>query len=210
MNILVIGATGGTGRQIVAQALERGWRVTAFARKPRRVRVAHANLRIVQGDVLDAAALERAMPGHDAVICALGHKRWFYPNRILSLGTANAVRAMQRHGVHRLVCQSSLGVGDSFGRLGLPYTLFVVPVILPFYFWDKARQEAIVRASGLDWTIVRPGVLTDGGRRDRVRHGPGVGNWIWSVRVSRADVAAFLLAAVETRRHLGETLGLAY
>jgi uncharacterized protein YbjT (DUF2867 family) len=210
MKLLVIGATGGTGRRVVEQALARGWHVTAFVRNAKRLRQSHTRLQVAVGDVRDADSLDRAMAGHDAVICALGHKRWFYPNRILSEGTRNMVDAMARHGIRRLVCQSSLGVGNSFGRLGLVYTLFVVPCILPLYFWDKARQEAVIRTSGLDWTIVRPGALTNGPRRDRYRHGPNVGNWIWTVRIARADVAQFLLDLAQSRVDTKSAVGLAY
>lgn len=210
MRILIIGATGGTGRQLVTQALERGWSVSALVRSPHKLRLTHPNLTVIGGNVLDVAAVDRAVQGHDVVVSALGHKRWFYPNRILSRGTANIVEAMRCHGLRRLLVQSSLGVGNSFGRLGLWYTLFVVPVILPFYFWDKARQEAIVRASGLEWTIVRPGVLTNARRRRPARHGARLGNWIWPVRISRADVAGFLLGAVEARSHVRDTVAVAY
>jgi uncharacterized protein YbjT (DUF2867 family) len=111
--------------------------------------------------------------------------------------------------VRRLVVETALGIGDAWWRLGLYYTLFVRPVILPFYFHDKVRQERVVRASGLDWTIVRPGVLTNGRRRGSVRHGEGVGHWLWSVRVPRADVAAFMLDQLEDGRYLRRTPGLA-
>ncbi len=141
MHLLIVGATGGTGLELVTQALERGHDVTAFVRKPSALKMTHERLRVVQGDVMDAASLRQAMAGQDAVLCALGHKRWFYPTRILSQGTANILSAMQGSGVRRLVCETSLGVGDSRGRMGLYYTLFVIPFILPFYYWDKARQE---------------------------------------------------------------------
>lgn len=193
MRILVIGATGGTGRQLVAQALERGHDVTAFVRSPRKLRIEHPRLAVATGDVLDPASIEAAVRGQDSVVCALGHKRWFYPTRILSEGTRNVVQAMESYGVRRLVVETSLSVGDSFGRMGLYYTLFTIPVILPWYFWDKLRQERVVRASRLDWTIVRPGSLTNGRRRGVVRHGPRVGSFLWTVRISRADVAAFML-----------------
>jgi nucleoside-diphosphate-sugar epimerase len=105
---------------------------------PRRLPGPSASFHIVRGDVLDPASLDKAVRGQDAVLCALGHKRWLGPSRILSTGTAHLVQAMRAHGVRRLVCESSLGVGNSFGRMGLYYTLFVVPIILPFYFWALA------------------------------------------------------------------------
>src|SRR3989442_686793 len=137
--VLIVGATGGTGRQLVAQALERGYEVTALVRNPSALGVEHSRLRVLRGDVLDYASVEAAMQGQEAVISALGHKRFFQPTRILSDGTRNLLRAMEAGGVRRFVCETSLGIGESAGRMGLSYTFFVIPIILPFYFWDKAR-----------------------------------------------------------------------
>lgn len=202
MRVLIVGATGGTGRQLVSQALERGHRVTAFVRDPNRLPIRHERLRIAQGDVLDYDSVESAVRGQEAVLSALGHKRFFYPNRILSGGTLNLVHAMEAHGVRRLVCETALGIGDSRGRAGLAYTLFVAPFILPFYFQDKERQEAVIRASSLEWVIVRPGALTNGSRRGVYRHGPDVGHWVWTCRISRADVAEFMLRQLTENTYL--------
>ena len=190
--VLIIGATGGTGRQLVNQALERGYAVTALVRNPSRLHVDHPRLTVVRGDVLDPASVDEAVQGQDAVLSALGHKRYFGPTRILSEGSRNIVRAMERYGVPRFVCETSLGIGDSAGRMGLYYTLFVIPVILPFYFWDKTRQERIVAESRVEWVIVRPGMLTDGDRHGPARHGR-VGSYVATERISRADVADFML-----------------
>jgi uncharacterized protein YbjT (DUF2867 family) len=208
MNLLIVGATGGTGRQLVSQALERGHRVTALVRRPPRAE-GRPGLTTIVGNVLDPASLDRAVRGQEAVVSALGHKRWLGPSRILSEGTRNLVAAMGRHGVRRLVCETALGISDAWWQLGLYYTLFVRPVILPFYFRDKVRQEAVIRASDLEWTIVRPGVLTNGPKRGRYRHGPRVGHWLWTVRISRADVAAFMLDELTDRRHVRATVGVA-
>ena len=208
MTILVVGATGGTGRAIVAQALAAGHTVTAFARNPERLPVQHERLKIARGNVLDGASLDAAVRGQDAVVCALGHKRWFYPNRILSEGTRNLVRAMEHAGVRRLVCQTSLGIGDSFGRMGLYYTLFVGVFILPFYFYDKVRQERVVKESALDWVIVRPGALTNGAARGRWREGQRVGSFLLTVSIPRSDVATFLLGQLESDRWLRRTVGI--
>lgn len=208
--LLIVGATGGTGRELVRQALERGHEVTAFARRPAKLDVEHERLTVARGDVLDAASVEAAVRGQDAVLSALGHKRWFYPTRILSEGTRNLVRAMEREGVRRLVCATALGVGDSFGRMGLYYTLFVGIFILPFYFYDKVRQERVIRGSALDWVIVRPGVLRNRPARGRYEHGPKVGNWLWTVRIARADVAAFMLDQVTSDAYLRQSPGVAW
>lgn len=210
MRLLIVGATGGTGRALVAEALERGHQVTAFARRPEKLRTRHERLTVARGDVLEPASVDAAVAGQDAVLCALGHKRWLGPTRILSDGTRNLVAAMARHGVRRLVCETSLGIGDSWGRMGLYYTAFVGVFILPFYFADKVRQERIIRESALEWIIVRPGALNNGRRRGALRHGPKVGSWIWTVRISRADVAAFMLDQLTDDRYLRATPGVSW
>ena len=209
-SILIIGATGGTGRELVTQALERGYRVTALARHPAVVQVNNERLRVVQGDVLDYSSLESAVKGHDAVLCALGHKQFFRPTRILSEGTSNLLRAMTAHHVRRLVCETALGIGSSAGRMGLYYTFFVLPIILPFYFWDKTRQEQAIAASLADWVIVRPGALTNGPRRGRYRHGAHVGSFLATVRISRADVADFMLNQLTDNTYLKAAPGVCW
>lgn len=196
--ILIVGATGGTGRQLLMQALERGFKVTALVRNPSRLHINHPHLTLVQGDVLNPAQIETAVKGQEAVLCALGHKRYVYPTRTLSQGTRNILQAMENQGVKRFIGITSLGLGDSAGQLGLYYTLFVIPVILPFYFWDKARQETIIANSKLDWIIVRPGMLTNGAKRGRFRHHLHAGSYIWSLSVPRTDVAAFMLDQLES------------
>ncbi len=210
MQILVIGATGGTGREIVKQALERGQDVVALARNPAKLDFKHERLRVVKGDVMDPSTLDAAVKVCDAVVCALGHKRWLGPSKILSQGTHNLIAAMERRGVKRLVVESALGVGDSIGRLGVYYTLFTIPFILPFYWYDKERQERVVRTSNLEWIIVRPGQLTNGRRRGSYKHGPRVGNYLWSVSISRADTADFMLNQLGSTPYLRQAPGLSY
>jgi nucleoside-diphosphate-sugar epimerase len=192
IRVLIVGATGGTGRQLVEQALERGYTVTALARDLSALRIEHPRLTVVGGNVLDYQSVEAAVRGQDAVVSALGHRRFFGPTRILSEGTRNVLRAMEIHRVQRFVCETTLGIGDSAGRMGMAYTFFVVPIILPFYFWDKTRQERLIAASHVRWVVVRPGALTDGAKRSRYRHGHGVGSFVRTVRISRADVADFI------------------
>lgn len=206
--VLVIGATGGTGRHLVRQALERGCEVTALVRDPARLGLEHPRLTVVRGDVLDPASIDAAMTGQEAVACALGHRRFLGPSRILSEGTRNLVRAMAAHGARRIVCETSLGIGDSAGRMGLWYTLFVIPVILPFYFWDKTRQERVLEESPVEWIVVRPAALTHRARRGRVRHGRRVGSYLWTTSVPRADVAGFMLDQLESDAALRTAVGV--
>ena len=208
--LLIIGATGGTGRELVAQALARGHAVTALVRTPSKLRLEHPRLTVLQGDVLDPIAVHEAVKGQEAVLSALGHRQFLHPTRILSRGTINLVRAMETHGVKRLVCETALGLGDSAGRMGLYYTLFVTPLILPFYFWDKTRQEQAIAGSSLAWTIVRPGALTSGRPRASYRHGYRLGSFLWTVRISRADVADFMLNQLADRAYVRDAAGVCW
>jgi putative NADH-flavin reductase len=210
MRVIVFGATGGTGREIVKQALERGHDVTAFVRTPTKLGLSHERLSVARGDVMDASSVDAAMPGHDAVLCAIGNRHYFLPANILSKGTRHIVGAMQRHGVRRFVCETSLGVSDSFGRLGVYYTLFVYPVIMPFYWFDKEDQEKFVKKCNLEWVIVRPGQLTNGRKRGQYKHGPRVGNYLWSVSISRADVADFMMNQLGDTPYLRSAVGVCY
>ena len=134
----------------------------------------------------------------------------FRPTRILSEGTRNLLRAMNAHGVSRLVCETALGIGNSAGRMGLYYTFFVIPIILPFYFWDKTRQEQAIAGSRADWVVVRPGALTNGPKRGGYRHGASIGNFLWTVRISRADVADFMLNQLTDNTYLKTAPGISW
>jgi putative NADH-flavin reductase len=200
--LLIVGGTGGTGRRLISQALERGLTVTALLRDPDKLTIDDPNLTKLQGDVLDPASVNTAMSGQDAVISTLGHKRFFYPTRILSRGTANLISGLETNGIRRFVCQTSLGIGDSAGRMGVYYTFFTIPLILPFYFWDKTRQERLIAGSSLDWVIVRPGLLNDSDKHKEIRHGRRVGNHLTTVRISRSDVASFLLDQLDSDEYV--------
>jgi putative NADH-flavin reductase len=210
MRVLIVGATGGTGRQLVAQALDRGFHVTAFVRNPSAIRLEHPRLRVVRGDVLDPLSLAEAVRGQHAVISALGHRRFFAPTRILSDGTRNLLLEMKTCGVKRFVCETALGLGDTAGRMGLYYTLFVIPAVLPFYFWDKARQERLIAESDAHWVIVRPSALTDAAPRGRYHHGAGIGSFVTTRRIARADVAAFMLNQLSDDTYLRSAPGVSW
>ena len=210
MNILIIGATGGTGRELVQQALDAGHKVTALVRKPSKVRTQHQNLTVVKGNVLDYDAVDFSMRGMHAVISALGHKQWLIKTNILSEGTKNIIASMEKHGVKRFICETSLGVGESKWRFGLYHTLFVIPFIIYFYFRDKELQERYIKESSLDWTIVRPGQLTSGRMRGVYRHGTDIGSWIFTSWISRADVADFMLKQLSDETYLHMAPGLAH
>lgn len=210
--LLIFGSTGGTGRQLVEQALAQGYAVSAFARNPATVTIKHANLRIVQGDVMDFASVERAMQGQEAVLSAIGSPA----NKIgtvRSEGTRTIIRAMEKAGIQRFICQTSLGYGDSrdvLDRTPFYFKYFIVPFILRKGFADHALQEEYIRQSQLDWVIVRPGNLTDGNHTGAYRHGFPAADKAIRVEVSRADVADFMLKQLLDNTYLRKTPGVSY
>lgn len=208
MNIVIFGSTGGTGGALLQQALDRGHTVTAFVRKGSRMRIKHGRLRLAVGNVLDYGTVEAAIAGQDAVLSALGHKRWLIKTSILSKGTRNILAAMTKCGVRRFVCETSLGVGDSKGRLGILYTFFLIPLLLYFYFQDKELQEKCIMQSSLDWVIVRPAALTNGKQTGAVHDGNNVGSLLLTHTISRADVASFMLSEVKDDRYVRDTPGV--
>ena len=210
MKLLIIGGTGGTGKELIKQALEQGYNVTAFVRNPEKVKITHQNLTVIKGDVLDFDKIQEVVAGQDAVLSALGHKRFIIKTNILSEGTRNIIHAMEKHKVNRFICVTSLGINDSRFKLGLYYTLFVIPFIIFFYFLDKAKQEKLIRSSSLNWTIVRPGQLTNGRKRGKYKHGANVGNYILTKMISRADVAHFMLTQLSDTTYLKKTPGVTY
>ena len=209
MKLLILGATGATGLELMEQALEAGHEVTAFARRPEAVQLKHANLRVHQGGILDYSTVEAAVQGQDAVLSALGVRR-LGKNTILSDGTRNLIEAMEKLRVKRLIVESSLGVGDSRGQLGPVHNWFVLPVLLRNIFADKETQESLVRASRLDWVIVRPAILTNGPRTSRYKAGFAPDNQSIKRKISRADTAEFMLKQLTDDIYLHKTPGLSY
>jgi putative NADH-flavin reductase len=207
MKVLIFGATGTIGRELVQQALEQGHVVTAFARNPAKVDLEHPNLTVAQGDVMDPPAVERAMPGHAAVLCSLGAG---LKGRVRSAGTQNIIQAMEHAGVRRLICQSTLGVGDSRGNLNAYWKHIMFGLLLRRAYADHVSQETYVKQSRLDWVIVRPAAFTDGSRSGEYRHGfPGTDKTT-TLKISRADVADFMLKQLADDTYLHKTPGLSY
>lgn len=207
MKVVIFGATGSVGSHLVEQALGQGHDVTVFVRDSAKLGDARAEVRVVRGDVMDAAAVEGAVAGQDAVLCSLGAGR---KGEVRSAGTLNIVRAMKRAGVQRLVCQTTLGVGDSSGNLDFFWKHVMFGLLLRKAFADHELQEDHVMQSGLEWTLVRPGAFADGKRTGAYRHGfPGTEKGI-SLKISRADVADFMLKQLVDDTYVRATPGLSY
>jgi uncharacterized protein YbjT (DUF2867 family) len=204
MKVLVLGATGGTGQLIVHDALEKGHSVVALVRsKARAPDLPGAD--IIEGDARDEGALMRALDGCDAVVSSLG--TGLSPVSEVSLlteATQALVPAMKRSGVRRLICISALGVGDSRGHGGFVFDRIFMPLLLRHAYKDKGRQEAAIRASSLDWVIVRPGMLTNGPTRGSVRALVDLAS-VNGGKVSRGDVAHFVVEQLATDTWLKQT-----
>jgi putative NADH-flavin reductase len=200
MKVALFGATGGTGRQVLAQALEQGHQVTALVRDPAKLGERGSDVNVVQGDVLDQERVDACIGGADAVICVLGSHKNRDP--IEARGTVPILDAMQRLGVRRLIAVTSLGVGDSTDQLPAPFRLFM-KLTIGGIMQAKEEQERLIRASGLDWTIVRPGGLTDGAKTGNYQS--GTDKAIRAGRISRADVADFVLRQLDDDRFLHQT-----
>ena len=194
VKLVVFGSTGGTGRELVLQALELGHEVTAFARHAQALGIAHERLRIFEGDALQQVSVDAAIKGQGALLSALGTRSLFTHITLFSQSAECIVGSMERQGVQRLIVESSLGVGDSRGQLGLLGTWIAVPVFLARIYADKERQESIIARSQLDWTIVRPAMLTKGPQRGNYRTWSGAAPKPSASRISRADVAHLMLS----------------
>jgi putative NADH-flavin reductase len=206
MKVIVFGATGTVGRLVVEQALQEGHEVTAFTRNPARMPQQHERLQIAQGDVTDLDAVQRAVAGHDAVVVTLGAGR---KGDLRADGTRTIIEAMRRTGVRRLICQSTLGVGDSRGNLNFLWKYVMFGLLLRAAYDDHVRQEEYVVRSDLDWTIVRPSAFTDGPRTGRYERDFGTDRKT-KLKISRADVADFLVAQLTDTTYLHRTPAISY
>jgi putative NADH-flavin reductase len=209
MKLLIIGASRGIGRQLLEQALQAGHLVTAMARHPEHLPRQSAGLQTVAGDILNLSLVQQVVAGQEAVCLTIGVGVTIKPVTVFSQGTKNVLAAMAEHGVRRLVCVTGIGAGDSAGHGGLLYDRLFKPLLLKTIYEDKDRQEALIRASDTDWTIVRPGFLTNGPLTENYR----VLNDLWGItadKISRADVAHFMLEELSAPRYVGQTPLLTY
>ena len=189
MKLAVFGATGGTGKQVVEQALAAGHTVAVLVRDPAKLAINNPALTVKRGNVLEPEDVFNTVNGADAVVVSLGSTS-NNPDGVVAKGTANVVAAMQKSGIARLLVVTSIGVGESKDQVPFAFKALMATVLRKA-MQDKEEQEKIVKASGLDWTIVRPGGLTDGPRTGNYRY--GIDPKITAGQVSRADVAEFIL-----------------
>lgn len=212
MRLTVFGATGGTGTQLVRQALAAGQDVTAVVREPARLDVpSHDRLEVTPADVLDPGSIVATVTGGDAVVSALGSHAGRAPTSVCQDGTHSIMEAMGKAGVRRLVVVSNSGMiadkGDGLGtrRLAKP----VLQRILRDPYVDMARMDDDVRGSDLDWTIVRPPMLTNGRHTGRYR--TSVGRNVRGGRtIARANLADGILRLLDDPRAVRAEIFIAH
>ena len=207
MKLIIFGATGTVGRRLVDQALAQGHEVTAFSRHPESLDLDHPALIRLSGDVLDPDAVADAVDSHDAALIALGAGR---KGTVRAVGTKHIVEAMKRRGVRRLVCETTLGVGDSRGHLNFFWKRIMFGFLLRQAYADHQAQEDHIRQSGVDWIIVRPAAFTDGPATGDYRHGFARTAKNLKLKISRADVADFMLRQLTDDTYLHRSPGLSY
>lgn len=191
MKVIVIGATGSLGQVAVEHLLHEGHTVTGFARSPEKLDMHHKRLALVAGDATSSSDVSNAIAGHDAVVIALGSGN-SRSSKIRSVGTLTVIQAMQALGIDRLICQSTLGTFETRANLNFLWKYVLFGVLLRPVLKDHELQEQMVRASGLDWTIVRPSAFADGPVTGAYKEGFAADERRLTLKISRADIASFI------------------
>jgi len=206
--VLIIGASRGIGLETVKAAFLAGHNVRALARSAAGIPIQNPGLEKVTGNAVDSSTIRSTVEGVDVVVQTVGvdiaPRSIFERTTLFSQSTRILVDAMKAAGVKRLIAVTGLGAGDSRGHGGLLYDAVVFPLFLKRVYDDKDVQEWIVRSSGLDWTIVRPGLLTNRPPTGRYRILTAAHDWRFGI-ISRADVADFIVRQVDDRALIGAT-----
>ena len=207
MKVIVFGATGTVGRLSVESLLKAGHSVTAFARSPQKLNLSDPELSLVAGDAMKLLEVTEAVAGHDAVVVTLG-AGMSRKSKIRSQGTLNVIKAMQTHGVRRLIAQSTLGARDSWPTLNFWWKRVMFGALLAPVFRDHELQEQLVEASGLDWKIVRPGAFTDKAtKRQVIEDVPNTARGL-ELKIARSELARFLTRQISDRQYIGRAVGM--
>lgn len=200
MRLLVFGATGSVGRLVVEQGLARGHEVTAQTRDAARASALLPGARVIAADPTDAAALAPHCAGQDAVIFALGIDRGG-PTTLFSDATRALLAAMAQAEVARLIAITGVGAGETRGHGGFLYDRVIFPLFTRHRYADKDRQEALIRASGTDWTILRPAPFASTPGAAPMQRVTTIAPTTRLTRVTREEVAAFALDCAEQGLH---------
>lgn len=204
MKLIVFGASGGVGQEVVSQALFADHHVTAFVRNPDKLSVQHLNLDVVQGDGLDEDAVSSAIKGHDAVICCVGN-RGLGATTLMSEITRHIISGMTQNGLQRIGYVASAGIHKELKGISGSLVSFILRNVLA----DHRRAYDLLRESQLQWTIARPMQLTNGEMKSTYRESlTGIASQ--GQKISRSDVAHFLLKSLADESYINQSVGLVY
>ncbi|MBT8334765.1 MAG: SDR family oxidoreductase [Deltaproteobacteria bacterium] len=209
MKILIIGASRGIGKALMECALEENNEVTVLARNPSKITANHTQLSVLEGDILNLNSITSALKGQDAVCSCIGCPITFKPVDLFSRGAENIVTALTGERGKKYVTVTGIGAGDSKGHGGFLYDKIFNPLFLKTIYQDKDREEAIIKSSPLDWLIVRPAGLTNGPRTS-IYHAINDMSGVTMKRISRRDVADFILKELQEPSNFGKTPLLTY
>jgi putative NADH-flavin reductase len=209
MKILIIGASRGVGKALLESSIRRGFDVTVLARYPEKIKSAGPHVHIVKGDVLNKDDLKTAIEGQDAVCSCIGVPITFKPVALFSEAAGNIVEVMKTGKDQKLIAVTGIGAGDSKGHGGFLYDRLFKPIFLSTIYQDKDREEAIIRASSLNWLIVRPAGLTNGPQTGKYRVIDDL-DGVVSKRISRLDVADCILNQLEKPSLFGKAVLITY
>ena len=209
MHILIIGATRGIGKALCELALERGFKVSILARNTGKITIRHSNLQLVAGDIRDRETVIRAAQGKSALCSCIGVPITFKPVDLFSTGAANCLAAVEQNPGQKYVAITGIGAGETKGHGGFLYDRIFKPLFLKTIYADKDREEALIKASSVEWLIVRPAGLTNGpftGQYRVINELTG----ITAKRISRRDVADFVLNQLKNPTEFGKAPLLTY
>ena len=209
MKILIIGATRGVGKALLKTSLEDNYDVTVLARIPENIEISHPRLHVVKGDALDVKSIVAVAEGQEAICSCIGVPITFKPVDLFSKAARNILVAVKQNPGQKYIAVTGIGAGESKGHGGFLYNSIFKPLLLKSIYADKDREEEIIKGSGVDWMIVRPAGLTNG-KRTRQYHVFNELKGVTSKRISRFDVADFILKQLKNPTQFGKTPLLTY
>lgn len=207
MKLVIFGSSGKVGQQLVNQALGLGHSVTAFTRNADKIKTENHLLSIFEGNVLNYQSVKDTIADKDVVLCTLGAGR---KGGLRSEGTLKIIRAMEELNVSRLICQTTLGCGESWNNLNFLWKNIMFGWFLKQVYIDHENQEKHVFNSNLDWTIVRPSAFTDGKLTKEFQTDFTSENESLKLKISTADIAYFMLQQLESPKYIRKAVGISY
>jgi len=204
MKLAIFGATGETGKQLVKQVLEQGNKVIAYVRNPSKLNIKHEFLTIIHGELTEKTAIEHAMSGVDAVISVLG-PRGGSKSKPITQGMQNIILAMEKNNVHRLIISSTLSLSDPEDLPDFKSRVLIglIKLINRAAYEEIINVGKVVESSDLDWTIISLPLLNNNSKSGKVKVGY-LGRKEVGLKISRADIADFILKQVQDTKYIGK------